>query len=141
MDERLVRDDMDTDARCLRAIAARPRHEQGAFYDRYKQDPAQSLRWADLPAWQRPIMAGDAEDQRIWKIFTVLRLKLEWCARFNEGGLPEEGYQLSGLAGQLGSITDPHRLESVLALYGGALRDRVEVGDVIHPPWVKRETR
>lgn len=135
LDERLGRDGTDTDAVCLKVLATLPRHEQGAFYDRYRQDPAQALRWAQLPAWKRPIMAGDEEDRRIWKLFTILRLKAEWCARFNEKGLEEEGYQLAQLAGLLESITNPRRLGMLLALYGGSLRDRVDVGDVIHPPW------
>lgn len=135
LDERLIRDGLDTDTVCLRTLGALPRSEQGGFYDRYRQNPAQALQWAQLPAWKRPIMAGDPEDQRIWKLFTILRLKAEWCARFNEQGLPEEGYQLARLAGLLESVTNPRRLGMVLALYGGALRDGVEVGDVMHPPW------
>ena len=135
IDERLIRDGLDTDARCLRALATLPRHEQGPFYDRYRKDRAQALRWAQLPAWKRPIMAGDAEDRHIWKLFTILRLKTEWCARFNEKGLAEEGYKLTQLAGMLGSVTDPRRLAMVLSIYGSFLRDGVDVGDVMHPPW------
>jgi hypothetical protein len=135
LDERLIRDGRDTDVPCLEALAAAPRQEQGQFYDRYLQDPAQALRWARLPAWKRPIMAGDAQDRLIWKIFTLLRLKAEWAAKFNEQGLAEEGYQLAQLAGLLENVTDPRRLGMLLGIYGGSLRDRAEVGDAIHPPW------
>ena len=132
---RLVRDGRDTDAACLEALATVPRHEQGEFYDRYLQDPAEAMRWASVPAWKRPLLAGDAEDRLIWKIFTVLRLKVEWCARFNEQGLREEGYQLARLAGLLESVKDPRRLGMVLGIFGGMLREGGNPGDVMHPPW------
>lgn len=135
LDARLIRDGRDIDVACLEALAAVPRIEQGAFYDRYRVDPVEAARWVAAPAWKRPLLAGDAEDRLIWKLFTVMRLKVDWCARFSEKGLAEEGYQLAQLAGLLASVKDMRRLGMVLSMYGGTLREGGDPGDVMHPPW------
>ena len=137
LDGRLVLLGRNTDVDLCESLAAVQSDDQREFLDLYLQDPADAKHWAELPAWKRPIRRGDEQDRLIWRVFTVVRLNMEFAAK--EGprrwGIKSQGLQLRSLGGLLSSIKATDRLGRVLSLYGQTIWDGLDSGNPKTPPW------
>jgi ribosomal protein L37AE/L43A len=136
LDARLIREGHARDVPLCNAVAAVKPEEQREFYERYLKDPAEAQRWASLPRWQRPIMAGDPQDRLIWIFFDLQRSLME--AAGSEKALPivTIANTLSHLGGHLEIITERRRLGAVLTIYAAMLSQGEDVGDPTRRPWV-----
>ena len=143
LEARIIRDKRHTDIELCRQLARVPDGEQGEFYDRYLADPMLALRWAALPRWARPIMAGDADDKWIFGLFTMVRMRLDGHANGMTATLAGLARSLVQEIGFWDSIKDHRRAQLVLSTYGSMLAHGEDVGDVVTKPWdrVTRVTR
>jgi hypothetical protein len=137
LDARLHPERDEADVALCEQLASVLTAEQPEFLDRYRRDPGEAHRWLTLPAWKRPIMAGDEQDRQIWKFFTMQRLNMEQAADPNAKAWPmdSQGALLARMAGVLRYITDREKLFLVLSLYGSMLADHLEIGDPARKPW------
>lgn len=140
LDERLIRDQRDTDVACLEALAAVPATEQREFYERtLAGGVANAELWQRLERYKRPLIAATSQDHLIWKLFTVMRLQVEYMATPTRDGWPLAGIgrSLVQQAGLVRDITEHEKLADVLSTYGSMLAHGEDVGDVGHPPWTR----
>lgn len=135
LDDRLLREGRARDVACCQAIAQVPPSDQREFYERYVKNPALAQRWARVERYKRPLIAGDKQDDLIWKLFTIIRLQMEMLAEGRTWALAGVGRSLVQQAGFLDAITERRRLVEVLSTYGSMLAHGEDVGDVMHPPW------
>lgn len=143
LDDRLIRERRDKDVMLCRALATRPKADQREFLELYLIDPVDAWRWSMLPAWQRPIRKGDADDVLIWKFFTMQRLNMEQAASdAPPWPLASQGAQLQQLFGTLNRLSPAgvKRLCLVMSIYGVLLQSHRDVGDVVHAPFVVMRT-
>lgn len=133
--ERLVRARHHINIDLCRRLSSVPWADQLEFYDRYLTDPDRATCWARLPRWQRPIMAGDADDQMIWKLFTMIRLRMAGSVNLHPATLPGLGRGLVQEIGFWEGIKDRPRAYQVFSTYGAMLAHGEDVGDVVTPPW------
>ena len=135
LDDRLLREGRARDVECCQAIAQVPPPDQREFYERYVKDPALAQRWARVERYKRPLIAGDKQDDLIWKLFTMIRLQMDMLAEGRAWTLPGVGRSLVQQAGFLDAITERRRLVEVLSTYGSMLAHGEDVGDPTRPPW------
>jgi hypothetical protein len=134
----LIREGHARNVPLLEALAAVPPEEQREFYERAVVNLADAKRWASLPRWQRPMMAGTEQDRTLWKLFMVYRLSMEahltpsphWTAV----GI---GHEMIQVAAMLRALKDHARFSEIVHEYGAALSHGQELGDRARPPWAR----
>ena len=144
-DARLIREGHQLNVDLCRGMAAVPHDEQLEFYERFLADPAEAQRWASLPRWKRPLMAGTPLDRQIWDIFLLERIGLEFKITENKPSTKlYEGQRLRTIWSLVDAIqrwslkenvNGISRLTKVLTEYGYALETGQDLGDVTRPPY------
>jgi hypothetical protein len=142
LDARLIRDHRNKDVALGQALAAIPANDQRDFLELYLVDPADAHHWAALPAWKRPIRKGDADDQQIWKFFTMQRLNMEQAASpvAPAWAMSSQGAQLPQMFGVIAYLSPAglKKLCLVMSMYGTALQHDQALGNVTKKPWEER---
>lgn len=139
VDNYLVREKRDKDITLCRIISSIPVHEQREFLNLYLIDVIDAQHWLNLPNWKRPLRKGDIEDQQIWKFFTMQRLCMERASSTSPWSLASQGAQLPQMFGVLDhlSVNGLKKLVLVMSMFGSALQNGNNIGDLVTPPWVK----
>jgi len=134
----LIQAGREKDMALCAAVAAVPAPDQRIFLNRALIDLHEAQHWASTPAWKRPIIAGDEDDERIWRFVLAFRLICEALAMERSVSLASQGEGIVKMSGLLSHLTAPRRLADVLYQYGRAVRDGLDLGDVTRPPWKER---
>jgi hypothetical protein len=141
LDQRLIREKRDKDIALCQAVAAVPIGEQREFLELYLVNPIDAQHWASLPRWKRPIRKRDADDELVWKFFTMHRLNMEQAAAdARPWSMASQGAQLPQLFGIMMRLSPQgiRKLGLVMNAFGDALQYGRDLGNVHKKPWEER---